>query len=271
MTWLIVAALCVSGIGCRSIIEFLDEFEPVCNKYVYHRYILERTRESNLQFERAARPGMLKLDVDWAENYTMLNAREIQSEYWLMHQASLFVCIGKMLLQSAWDAKSGQLQEGSEVTVEDEGEDPFWAEVVSCLEAASELSECIVRDAAGVEHTVLRNQLRARVWHTTTQIGVTNDKKHDSYSTQHFMSAMAQQWVRGSHQPVTSLHIHSDNAGSHFKNSRTLNYLSRLKGMLAGIKVTWSFGCPGDCHSAATLESVVQAMAKGPGIGLVGS
>ena len=65
----------------RSIIDFLDELEPVYNKYVYHRYVLERTRESNLQFERSARFGMFKLDVDWAENYTMLNAREIQSEY----------------------------------------------------------------------------------------------------------------------------------------------------------------------------------------------
>jgi len=47
------------------------------------------------------------------------------------------------------------------------------------------------------------------------------------------------------HETVTSLHIHSDNAGSHFKNGRTLNYLSRLKGVLQDKKVTWSFGCPG--------------------------
>ena len=228
-----------------TIIDFLDELEPVYNKYVYHRYILERTRESNLQFERSARPGMLKLDVDWAENYTMLNAREIQSEYWLMHQASIFVCIGKMLLQSAWGARLGELQEGSEVTVEEEVEEPFGAEAVSCPAAASELSECIVRDATGVEHTVLRNELRSRVWHTTAQIGVTDDRKHDSHNTQHFMTAMIQQWL-GFHEPVVSLHVHSDNAGSHFKNSRTLNFLSRLKGLFQQLhKVTWSFGCPG--------------------------
>ena len=233
----------IDFVGYRSIIDFLDEFEPVCNKYMYHRYILERTRESNLQFERSARPGMLKLDVDWAENYTMLNAREIQSEYWLMHQASIFVCIGKMLLASAWQAKSGELKPGAEVTVEPEGAEPYWAKVVSA--GALETADCTVTDEAGATHIVQWSLLRARVWHTTAQIGVTNDRKHDSYSTQHFMTAMIQQWLTF-HEPVVSLHVHSDNAGSHFKNSRTLNYLSRLKGLFQQLqKVTWSFGCPG--------------------------
>ena len=232
----------------RSIIEFLDELEPVYNKYVYHRYILERTRESNLQFERCARPGMLKLDVDWAENYTMLNAREIQSEYWLNHQASIFVCIGKMLLAFAWNARSGELKEGAEVTVELDGVEPFWAQVTNCTGSA-ESDKCTVIDATGKECTVPRSQLRARVWHTTAQIGLTNDRKHDSYSTQHFMTEMIKRWKSfGEH--FHSLHVHSDNAGSHFKNSRTLNFLSRLKAALNGMKVTWSFGCPGksECY-----------------------
>jgi hypothetical protein len=90
-----------------TIVDLLDEFELVFNKYAYHRYILERTRLSNCQFERSARPGMLTLDVDWAENYTMLHAREIQSEYWMMKQCSIFVCIGKMLLAADWEATSG--------------------------------------------------------------------------------------------------------------------------------------------------------------------
>ena len=35
-----------------SILEFLDELEGVYKKFVYHRYILKRTRESNTAFER---------------------------------------------------------------------------------------------------------------------------------------------------------------------------------------------------------------------------
>jgi hypothetical protein len=38
-----------------TIIEFLDELEGVYKKFVYHRYILKRTRDSNTAFERQAR------------------------------------------------------------------------------------------------------------------------------------------------------------------------------------------------------------------------
>jgi hypothetical protein len=83
---------------------------------------------------------------------------------------------------------------------------------------------------------------------------VTNDKKHDTYATQYFMSKMQEWWkefTSANHEDemvlipyILSLHIHSDNAGSHFKSSKTMNFLSRLRGMF-GWKVTWSFGCPG--------------------------
>jgi hypothetical protein len=53
----------------------------------------------------------------------------------------------------------------------------------------------------------------------------------------------------------SSLHVHSDNAGSHFKNSWTLNYLSRLKELLK-MKVTWSFGCPGMMKRAVRADTI---------------
>ena len=74
-------------------------------------------------------------------------------------------------------------------------------------------------------------------------MGVTGDKKHDSYATQYFMRKM-QQWWTTFHEPVKSLHVHSDNAGSHFKSSKTMNFLSRLPALFMWL-VTWSFGCPG--------------------------
>ena len=228
-----------------SILEFMDEFEPVFAKYACHRYILHRPKISNKEFERNAYPGTLKLDVDFAENFTMIHAREIQSQYWNMKQATLFVCIGKVLCQVDWDAREGELKEGAEVTVESTNEQhgPFWAEVVN---AQGPNGEYTVRDAASASHVVLRSQLRARVWYTVAQIGVSNDKRHDSYATQHFLNEMIKQWLVTDHRQfgITSVHIHSDNAGQHFKNSRTLHYLSTLKAEL-GMKVTWSFGCPG--------------------------
>ena len=78
----------------------MDEFEGVYKKYAYDRYILQRTGDTNTQFELNATPGMFKLYGDWAENYTMIHAREIQSGYWLSKQISLFICIGNVLLRS---------------------------------------------------------------------------------------------------------------------------------------------------------------------------
>jgi hypothetical protein len=238
-----------------TVIEFLDEFELVFQKYAYHRYILERTRASNVEFDRNALPGMLKLDVDWAENFTMLHAREIQSEYWLLKQISLFIGIGKLLSEAAWEATTGTLEVGAEVTITSVQCGMFWAEVVAAG-GSEERAQYTVRDAAGTLHQFIRCELRARVWYTMAQTGVTNDKKHDSYSTQHFMNVFIDEWLdehsatadddplASAIRHITSLHIHSDNAGSHFKNSKTLNFLSRLFERL-GFKVTWSFGCPG--------------------------
>jgi hypothetical protein len=237
-----------------SVIEFFDTLERVYNKYQYHRYILHRTRLSNLQFDRNAVPGMLKLDVDWAENFTMLHAREIQSEYWLLKQLSLFIGIGKLLFEQHWEAVSGALSIGDEVTVTSTNKGMFWAEIKS-VGGALEDSLYVVEDEAGTEYVLRRSELRARVWYTVAQAGCTNDKKHDSYATQHFMDKFIDEWM--SEHKITSIHIHSDNAGSHFKNSRTLNYLSRLHdrmqllrekdefGYAPAFQVTWSFGCPG--------------------------
>ena len=127
-----------------------------------------------------------------------------------------------------------------------------------------------VRDEAGTTYQLPRCDLRARVWYTTAQTGVTNDKKHDSYSTQHFMDIFIEEWV--AEAAVTSIHIHSGNAGSHFKNSRTLNYLSRLHERL-GLKATWSFGCPGHGEHLGGLVVAVTLVwqARGLGMGSGGS
>ena len=251
-----------------SIIDFLDEFEPVSRKYAYHRYILHRTRESNTQFERSAMPGMLKVDIDWAENLSLPNAFSIQSEYWLTHSASLFICIAKVLLLSSWSATTGQLKiatrdgkPGAEVTVELEGEPAFWATVISGG-GKEESSDYIVEDEHQLRRKVQRRYLRARVWKTVASVGVTGallcslypypymllrvgagDKKHDSYATQYFTLKMLRWWIDGS-EVIHSIHIHSDNAGTHFKSNKTLNFLSRLKALL-GVPVSWSFGCLG--------------------------
>ena len=127
-------------------------------------------------------------------------------------QCSIFVCIGKMLLLSAWEASSGQLKKGDQVTVEIAGREQIWA-AVTAEGGADGDSKYVVTDGAGVSHPVQRADLRARVWYTTAQIGVSNDKRHDSYATQAFMTEMIDQW-RQFEGGFSSLHVHSDNAGS---------------------------------------------------------
>ena len=97
------------------------------------------------------------------------------------------------------------------MTVEIAGKRPFWAAVATEGGADGE-SKYIVTDGAGVPHHVRRADLRARVWYTTAQIGVTNDKRHDSYATQAFMTQMINQWKQFE-GGFSSLHVHSDNAG----------------------------------------------------------
>jgi hypothetical protein len=106
-----------------------------------------------------------------------------------------------------------------------------------------------VEDEHGRHHQMQRRFLRHRKWHTIAFIGVTSDKKHDSYATQYFMTEQQKWWqekyVDRKKEPITSLHVHSDNA-SHFKSSKSLNFLSRIPMLFVWLLcVTWSFGCGG--------------------------
>ena len=227
-------------------------------KYPYHRYTLERVRASNLQFERNCRPGTKKDDVDWAENHKLKESRAIQSEYWTEAMMSLFICISKLLLLSSWQKSSGQLMVGEEVTVDPElvlaelwgnhSEPSYWATIVKAG-GSHEKSLYTVEDEHGTKHQMQRKFLRHRKWHTVAMIGVTSDRKHDSYATQYFMTEQQKWWeekyVKTKKEPITTLHVHSDNA-THFKSSKPLNFLSRLRQLFLWIlAVTWSFGCGG--------------------------
>lgn len=211
-----------------------------------------------MQFERNCRPGAKKDDVDWAENHKLKESRAIQSEYWSEMMMSLFICISKLLLLSSWQQSSGELPVGEEVTVDpdlvlaglwnDHSAPSYWAKVVECG-GSSETAMYTVEDECGRKLQMQRKFLRHRKWHTIAFIGVTSDKKHDSYATQYFMSEQQKWWqenyVDSGKEPITRLHVHSDNA-THFKSSKSLNFLSRLRVMFAWlVAVTWSFGCGG--------------------------
>ena len=104
------------------------------------------------------------------------------------------------------------------------------------------------------EITQPRSFLWHRKWHRVAIIGFTDDRKHGTCSTQHFLNE-APEWIKTNTCDLQSdnkdidLFIHSDNAASHFKNCKTMNWLSRVN--LKGLHPTWlrravwDIGCPG--------------------------
>jgi len=65
------------------IVDLLGEFEACFAKHVVHRSILARQTAAARTSERELRPGILTLDMDFAENGEIGEARKLQSEHWL--------------------------------------------------------------------------------------------------------------------------------------------------------------------------------------------
>jgi hypothetical protein len=109
---------------------------------------------------------------------------------------------------------------------------------------------------------VRRGLLRHRKLHTKAIFGISDDKKHDSYAAQWFMKAslalLQQMYVDTGIERFFAIHVHSDNAGSHFKSSKTMFFLSTLLAICAmwptaatagavamSVRAFWEFGAPG--------------------------
>jgi hypothetical protein len=79
-------------------------------------------------------------------------------------------------------------------------------------------------------------------------VGISEDKKHDSYSMRHF-SKMEWDWLIKEdffeRENIVCVYTHSDNAAQHFKSGNTLNWYSNV--VLGGRKLVfiWGFGAPG--------------------------
>ena len=247
-----------------TVVEFLDELEGLTAKAVQHRSTLDRQKASAAQFARNLRPGILCRDCDYAENFTIEEAKQVQSEHWTNKQCTLFISIVSYLLVDKWDATAGPLIPGDEVTINGEMSgasvnlDAKWARVVGKEEDAQEGGNnpdderYRVVDFAGNESVCARSTLRHRVLYQQCFVGVTGDRKHDSYSMRHF-SQEEWAWLVAhdviATQKITTVATHSDNAAQHFKSSKTLcwytSWLAAAPGA-EGIKSSlWDFGPPG--------------------------
>lgn len=189
-----------------SIIQFLDEFEPVQLHNVRHSFHIDQSKEAEMDFYQNCIPGVISCKSDWSENGSLEKRRQMQSEYWVIVHYSLLISIASFLVSSVWVDRSSILPIGAEVTVEPsdyipcEGsvenvEGSFWARVecrtmsdddtaVAYTDAEDVLYS--VRSKDGQLHMVARSRLRHRKWHRIAFVQVTNDKKHDLYSTSAF-------------------------------------------------------------------------------------
>ena len=212
-----------------TVVDFLDEFEGVVVKHLEHRSTLAREKETSLVFDRCRRPGLAARDMDYGENYTIEEARQVQSEHWCSKQCTIFMSVWSWIKVLEWDKSTGDLDVGAEVVVDGElagaerVEGSFWARVIS-----RNGSSYVVEDAAGVAHAdVDRARLRHRVLYTKSFVGVTGDRKHDSYSMRYFVKREFEALTSDDtfeRERITKIATHSDNAAQHFKSVKSLSW-----------------------------------------------
>ena len=235
--------------------QFLDHCESVFGQYAKHRLALAKQKAAHLKCDRNYRPGTLLSDVDFAENYEIVHALEIQSAHWSHKQLTLFISINSYLVKESWDAEDGALPVGCKVTVEpnDKGvvDGSYFDTVVEGGDGSGRDGKCTV-ETPGDEGQpsrrvpdVPRHALRRRDERTTAYVFATGDRKHDTHAVQKFLIEMATYFQSSSGETITRHFIRSDNAAQHFKSKYTLRFLSLYAKMFKLAHVVWDFGCPG--------------------------
>ena len=88
-----------------------------------------------------------------------------------------------------------------------------------------------IRSESGTITSVKRTRLRHRKKYTKAFVGVTGDRKHDTWSMRHF-SDRELLWLDRNgvldSEGIVLIATHSDNAGQHFKSSVSLDWLTQL-------------------------------------------
>ena len=224
-----------------NLIEFLDKYEETSEKHALHRNLVSTERMASIAYDQNVRPLMMTRNQDFAENGSIKNKRQVQSQYWITISYTLFISCVTWVVSVEWNKEAGKLKVGDEVTVfgEKSGEPiamySFWSTVTSIVDAEAEVYE--VTDKNGNLHRLARKELRHRQNHNIVFGHVSDDKSHDSYAMQHFTTNELEDLERYMLEnfpadiptgKIQCLHSKSDNAALHFKSRKSMNYFSRL-------------------------------------------
>jgi hypothetical protein len=120
-----------------------------------------------------------------AENFTIINGREIQSAYWVAKQVTMFIGVSQHLCHTAWATVSGKLARGQEVSVQSTPAGYRFALVDAHADGAiTEDSDISLVDEHGTTFSAKRRDIRTRKIITIAHNGVSNDMKHDTWMVQ---------------------------------------------------------------------------------------
>lgn len=262
-----------------TVVQLLNEFESeTARKFPHHRFTIGRQRAADDEFNRNRWPGWLSFAVDFAMDGTIPppQGRSMQSDHWSPMSYTLFVNVVSWLRSDKWKSRESRLNKGDAVTVEPSAESrlgatepapgSYWAEIVSLpvtddgpFDPESQVYGVRRHDAAADMplEMVERRFLRQRVLYTQAFVHVSDDKQHDSHAAQLFISKtlehLEQNYLHTGKEAFVALRLHSDNAPSHFKSSKTMHFLTRLPEHLKAwcsaanhsFRVVWEFGAPG--------------------------
>jgi hypothetical protein len=144
------------------VISFMDKVMQAFYNFTPHRIHIEQSKISDRECDQNTVPGMIRDKTDWSENGECKVKNQIQSEYWSIVYYSLLITISSFLITSIWKDRTSAPKRGDEVTVE-----PHYKSFNYNVDR--------------------RDNLRHRKWYRLAFLQVTNDKKHDCWSSQTFV------------------------------------------------------------------------------------
>eukprot|EP00966_Prymnesium_polylepis_P186438 4321511-Prymnesium_polylepis.1 len=64
-----------------TLIQMLDEFEPIQNTWVPHRFFITHAKVVATELDQSALPGMIRDDSDYSENGEVVREHALQRDY----------------------------------------------------------------------------------------------------------------------------------------------------------------------------------------------
>ena len=171
----------LSARNCPDLAVFIAHMLRTLETFKHHYLIRKKQKAAHLELERNFQPHQLLIDVDFAENFTIMMGREIQSQHWISKMVTLFIGITQHLCLDAWNDTHSSIDKGREITIQsaDGNAHPMWASVSADYKQGS--AHVLVADSRGKEQEVLRSNVRVRKLVNTAHVMVSDDKTPSSF------------------------------------------------------------------------------------------